>query len=789
MNRSLIRAATYVQLFCMIMLAVGCTPTQPFFLNESPDLRHYLDKATQIEYPDVEVASLAETTEALPPLTLGNHNYEYWDMTLEECTAIALQNSQFFVTVAGTAEQRQNVVSQFVSGTSDQFGSVYDVALQQTSTQSIPITIDGAGNRVVGRGVQRANQVGGVEDALAEFDAQVSSVFSYGTTDRPQNISAGNPFNIPLRRNVDGSHQAAISKRFATGGIATLREQLVYSSNNLPLNVGPGSRVVRSDWTAILEAQVTHPLMRGRGTYINRIPVVLASLNEDISIAEFEAQVRNLVRDVEVLYLDLYCAYRDVETQIVGRNSTQATQRVTAAKLGGGKVSRQDVLRAESRYFEFRGRLEGALAGSSVPGSDPRGVYGIERELRARMGLAATDSRLIRPIEEPTMARVEFDWFESSAEAMYRSPEVRRSKVRLKQRELELDFAENQLLPQVDLSLTGRLVGVGDELGFGGRDGENFPTPGIGSTALAGLTEGNFGELAARLEITPTAIGQRRELARITGARHAVAREIAFIQQQELMLSHELAGAIARINTHYAQIQTFAQQLNKADQEVQLRLAALDAGLDEVNFVLDAQLARANAQISYYRALCEYNKSISFVHFLRGTLLEYNNITVEEGPWPKKAYWDALERARERSAGHHYKYGYTRPNVVRTGPTNGSFNSQIMVNESALVPDGVADGVILGTETLDGETYYYDEGPIGSGVPTPLSPPANAIESMPEIEMPSAPAVEELNAPSPLSTATTGSGLKSSQIQRSSYEEPAGAAPRVSRRPISQLVR
>lgn len=785
MNRSLIRAATYVQLFCVIMMAVGCTPTQPFFLNESPDLRHYLDKATQIEYPDVEVESLAETTDALPPLTLGNHNYEFWDMTLEECVTIALQNSQFFVTVAGTAEQRQNVISQFVSGTSDQFGSVYDVALQQTSTQSIPLTIDGAGNRVVGRGVQRANQVGGVEDALAEFDAQVSSVFSYGTTDRPQNISAGNPFNIPLRRNVDGSQQTAISKRFATGGIATLREQLIYSSNNLPLNVGAGSRVVRSDWTAIVEAQITHPLMRGRGTYINRIPVVLASLNEDISIAEFEAQVRNLVRDVEVLYWDLYCAYRDVETQIVGRDSTQATQRITASKLGGGVTTRQDVLRAESRYFEFRGRLQGALSSSAVPGSDPRGgLYGIERELRARMGLAATDGRLVRPIDEPTMARVEFDWFESSAEAIFRSPEVRRSRVRLKQLELELDLAENQLLPQVDLSLTGRFIGVGDEIGFGSRDGANFPSPGVDSSALASLTEGNFAELAARLEITPTAIGQRRELARITRARHAVAREIAFIQQQELMLSHQLADAIARLQTHYAQIQTYAQQLNKSDEEVQIRLAALEAGRDEVNFVLDAQLARANAQISYYRALCEYNKSISFVHFLRGTLLEYNNISLEEGPWPKKAYWDALERARERSAGHHYKYGYTRPNVVRTGAMHGPDGSEIMVNESALVPEGIADGLLLGTETLDGETYYYEDSPVGSGVPTPLSPPANAIESMPEIDLQSAPPVEEIQAPTPLDNATIGSGLNRAAISQSTYQEPVGAAPKVSRRTL-----
>ena len=51
MNRSLFRITAHIQLALAIVLATGCTPTQPFFLNESPDLEHYLDTATAVEYP------------------------------------------------------------------------------------------------------------------------------------------------------------------------------------------------------------------------------------------------------------------------------------------------------------------------------------------------------------------------------------------------------------------------------------------------------------------------------------------------------------------------------------------------------------------------------------------------------------------------------------------------------------------------------------------------------------------------------------------------------------------
>ena len=115
---------------------------------------------------------------------MGNHEYQFWDLSVEECVSIALQNAKFFVTTGGNAEFRDNVAAQFTSASVEQVGSIYDVAIQQSTTQSNSLVIDGNGNRVLPRGVFRANQVGGVEDALAEFDAQVNAFIDTRSTDR-----------------------------------------------------------------------------------------------------------------------------------------------------------------------------------------------------------------------------------------------------------------------------------------------------------------------------------------------------------------------------------------------------------------------------------------------------------------------------------------------------------------------------------------------------------------------------------------------------------------------------
>ena len=391
----------------------------------------------------------------------------------------------------------------------------------------------------------------------------------------------------------------------------------------------------------------------------------------------------------------IYVAYRSVNAAIIGRNSAIATAKFAKLNYDNGTGTKQELAQAEEQYYGFRARLSSALAGSNMPGDDRFGVYGYERVMRELMGLAATDGRLIRPIQEPSLARLEFDWNESVAQMLYLSPELRNAKTVIKQRELEQVSAKNQILPEVNLSLLYRWVGVGDTLGPPERRDNRFPSR--GSSALSSLTSGDFQEGVVRLEITPPAIGARRELTRIRGTQLRLQQSRAYLQDAERLLVSQLSDAVAKSATHYQLVQTNAMRWQASEQEVEARLAEYKGGRSPVNVVLQSQQRRADAQISYYRALGEYNKSINYVDYLKGTMLANNNITLAEGPWNKKAYWDALERARERSAGKQHYGGFTRPGVVRRGP--------ILDGQNALEAEG--SGTLL-EEQLESEGIGTD---------------------------------------------------------------------------------
>jgi len=665
----------------------GCSPTQPFYLQEDGDLSHYLDRATELAYPDVYTHPLEEVTHARRPFRVSDpEELEFWDLTLEEVVSIALQNSKILRNLGGVTQI--NFADSLVGRTAGS-ASIYDVAIQESSPSGVTPVANGRGNfATTGSDVGNvtAAQAGGVEAALAAFDAQLlvnagsgQSGALYSVLDSPNNTTPVNAFVPLVTEGAQGGLTTSIAKRTATGATFSITGVTNYDGSN------QGLRALNTVWRQDVEIEAHVPLLRGAGTLVNRIPIVLARINADITAGAFEQSVKNAVLDIENTYWDLHCAYRAVETAKIGRDSAQVTWSTVNERKLGGIGSTQEEAQAREQYFFFRAALQQAL----------RDLYDTEGRLRFLMGLAATDGRLVRPKDEPTAARVDFDWHEVHVEALARSTEIRQQKWRLKQRELELITAKNQLLPTLDTGVLYRWLGVGDHLIDSSSAPPRFPAE--GSTAFSELTSGDYQEVSVFLDFAHS-IGLRRELAGVRNAQLQIARSKAVLEDMELNTSHLISTAIRDLDFRYEQTQSQFNRWKAAHTEVESVIALYEAGKETLDLVLRAQERRANSQIDYYRALCEYNKALANVHFQKGSLLQYNNIFLAEGPWPEKAYYDALGHARERDASYYLDYGWSRPGVVSQGE----------------IPQHIVDGEeIIGTM------------PGAEQIPTPAGQPAD----------------------------------------------------------------
>ena len=763
MKRQLFRWAAIVQIG--LVLFTGCHPTQPFFVAEDGDLSHYLRTATDIEYPDLQSQPLAEATESLAPFTIDNTNFEFLDLTLEECINYALVNAKLITSVPGSSQFDGDIISTILSSQSQQLRTIYDPALVSSTTNSQPLVVDQNGNRILPRGAVRGNQVGGVEDALSEFDAQYQSILSYNTTDRQRNTNFLN--SPPFFTGQDTTYQNSLSKRIATGGVVTARSQTIYSANNV--NTTGGARIVPSDYTQVLEAQIQHPLMRNRGTLVNRIPVVLARLNEDQSLNQFEESVRNLVKKVEFAYWDLYCTYWAYESAKLGWQSSLKVYSASEARKDVGVGENAPAYQAKAQVHRFHAQLKAALGGATTPGADP-GVLGRESELRYLMGWGATDGRLIRPSDRPTVARTSFDWADVRAETLGRNLEIRNQKTNIKRAELELISSKNQLLPDLNLSALYRWTGMGDSW-LTQNGGDEFPGTADSvkrTSAMESLFGGRFQEAGLRLEFTPNAIGMRRSLADVTNKELALAREHAVLEQREITAVYALSREIRNLDGNYEQLNLKLHEWTESEMESNLRMAKYEGGAPGTEGLLEellrAQQRRAQSQQEYYRAVCEYNKSIVMVHLMKGTLLDYNNVALTEGPWSDKANWDAHERARERDAALFLPYGGSRPSVVSQGPVpQRALGDQVGNFDNSMTELPAAQEMMM-DQSFELPQPEKLEQVKPEMVPTPLPGTSSLLRSkLQDAKVPNAMASQASTFESPIPSPATDKGVQPAQ--------------------------
>ena len=436
-----------------------------------------------------------------------------------------------------------------------------------------------------------------------------------------------------------------------------LQQTWNYNNSNQPF------QLFHSNFTGNIQFNYTQPLLAGSGTDFARISgplntniqgvsglnqgVVISRINTDMTLIDFEIQVRNMVHDVEELYWDLYLAYQSYDNLVTARNTSLKIWQTVNAKAASGVKGggRAEEAQARDNYFEARARAEAALGGPAGRGGD-QGLYGLELQLRRICGLPANDGRIIRPSDEPTVAPMVQNWDASLATALSRRQELRRQKWNIKSYELQLLAAKNLARPQLNLVSQYNINGFGHFLfgdngppGSPGADLQNFNRV----LYAANQTGWNVG---LQFQVP---LGVRNYLAMVRNTELRLAKARKVLDTQEVEVSHDLASTFQAIDYWWQNMQTNYNRREAAAENLVAVEADYDVDRKPLEFVLQSQNRLTIADNQFYRSVIEYNKSLSELQLRQGTLLEYDNIHLAEREWGPEAKSQAFRRALARA--------------------------------------------------------------------------------------------------------------------------------------------
>ena len=639
---------------------LGCASDPELkYLGGDKELSYYKTAATTIDYPAVETQTSPEAAYAKRPRTvLDRENEEIWSLPLSEAIQLAIQNNSVI-------RSRSNFgVPSAILSAGDNSRSVYDPAIQET------------GVLFGGRGIA---------SALAAFDAQFTTKMLWGRDETPLNANknAGKPGptlpkEVTEQSRETGKFSSELSKQFGYGGSLTLNHAVDYVGTNLAT-----SKVFPSGYDGSLSAGYRQPLWAGAGADFTRIAgpisqnfgglsgvnqgIVIARINQDLTLADFEMSVLTMLKDVEDLYWELYVRYREYDTTVTNRNSALQSWREAHRILqAGGKpgFKPSDEAQARDFYFQSRSLAETALAN----------VYSAEITLRRILGLSVNDGRMMRPSDEPTTAAFRPSWESSLTEALTQRVELRRQKWNIKSLELQMIAAQSLTKPRLDFVSGYQVNGLGDDLLGHYNSSSQY------SSLYRSMTQGNFTGWNLGFEFQMP-LGFRAAHAQVRNLELRLAKSRDILQAQEIDISHEVAQDFQNLAVQYTTAQSNFNRMLAAKQRVELFRAEVEAGTKTFDVLLRALASQAEAEVAYYRSLTDYNKAIVALHFHKGTLLPYDSVWLSESDWTPAAYCDALRHAWARTHAIDASHVNTEPeefvaqpgwSAQELGPSDGS---------------------------------------------------------------------------------------------------------------------
>jgi outer membrane protein TolC len=416
--------------------------------------------------------------------------------------------------------------------------------------------------------------------------------------------------------NFNTAYNFSWQQELSTGGNYFIAfENLRASTNNVFFSFNP-----RFD--SALSAQIAQPILQNRQLNPIKQQVVVAQNGERIARHQFQAEVMDLVSDVEQAYWDWVFSIRDLDVNQKSLQLARDLLRNNRIQVEVGTMAPIDVLEAEA---EVAARENGVIIAEEA----------IARTTDEMRRLINDPSALdfwglqIEPAEEPLLSEVEIDLDEAVRTALARRPAIAESHVELDTRNFNVRYTKNQKLPRVDLIGSYALNGLGgDEIirdAFGG--GIIDEIPGGYNDSLEQLFSNEFRDWSLGL-IFSYPLGNSSADAAHAQAQADYRRQRAVLESQELVIAQQVRITARLVQTNRKRIESNRVARELMFRRMEAEQKKFEVGMSTSFLIVQAQRDLAVAAGEYLQSVIDYNKSIVAFRRVTGTILDKHQINV-----------------------------------------------------------------------------------------------------------------------------------------------------------------
>jgi outer membrane protein TolC len=376
-----------------------------------------------------------------------------------------------------------------------------------------------------------------------------------------------------------------------------------------------------------LRLNFTQPLLRNFGFKMSRREILVAMNNLGVSEETLKKTLTDTVYNVESAYWNLVYSIENLD---VRRQSLQLAKDLldkNQRSVEIGTLAPMEVLSA---------RAEVATREADLIQAETQ-IKSNEDQLKLLVNIVGEEDRKVTaflPKDKPTYVARAVSLEEALAAAIENRTDLAISRIGLETEKLNLSYAKNQNLPDLNLSTSFYSPGIDgtrllyDELGpLGGNVIGTIPGGITGALKqTTGFKYPNW-NLGLTLSIPLANLFSKANLAQ---ARLNMRQAMLELENQKEQVYLEIKNAVRSVEANYKRILAYTTARELAEQKLAAEEEKRRVGMSTNYLVLSYQRDLANARISELNAIISYNVSLAALERSMGTNLKSKNIKLSD---------------------------------------------------------------------------------------------------------------------------------------------------------------
>jgi outer membrane protein TolC len=414
----------------------------------------------------------------------------------------------------------------------------------------------------------------------------------------PSNFLSGNEFitNEGIRTN------AGVAQQIRWGG-GRYQASIDGSRNTTSDPTDPFNPRLASNFNF----NFTQPLLRNFTIDATRQQLLVGQKQKEIVDVQLQQQIAQTTRRVRSAYFDLVGAYGQLTVARRTLELAQQSLRDNEQRVKVGTLPPIDIIEAQA---EVSRNEEGVIIAEARIKTLEDGL----RTLIMNPSQADFWTASITPAEQPVLTPQAVDVEAAVANALANRTDLIQARKQLEQTDINMRFAKNQRLPNVDAVVNYGLAGVAGTRTLYEYDASGLPTRvGVAqrtfSDALRDIFGNDFKTWSVQLQVSYP-IGQSQWEATLAQTRVQRQQDVTQIRQLEMQIATAVRDAARQVDTSLKRVEATRKAREFAERNLDAEQKRMTVGLSTTFQLLQAQRRLSEQSLAELTAVIDYNRAL-----------------------------------------------------------------------------------------------------------------------------------------------------------------------------------